>query len=233
MDLTGAWPRDPELTYCDAPHPENPEVRCTKEVEQGGSHMGYHFVLGTQVTWPGRGLLAKPERDKVKGEVRDGIDNDPATPPPTSSEVLPPRPHDSAVKAGDREVIDSIYASWDAKEATRHWIDTAIPVAQQVCLEREEVTTDHWWPLLNFPNFVDSDAGGRIIGRIVSHALKQNWMERWMMDDGSMRGYPSDILPVVYSLDGVRIMHQKIVPIYRSLLYRDTPLVVAGLRDFG
>lgn len=98
MDLTGALPRDPQLTYCDEPHPDDPEVQCLREQEVGRLHAGLHCVPGTQIFWGQVMLLTKPERNKVKGEVMEGIDIEPATPAPTSDEVLPARPPD-----GDRD----------------------------------------------------------------------------------------------------------------------------------
>lgn len=92
MDLTGALPRDPQLTYCDEPHPDDPDVQCLREQEVGTLHKGLHCVPGTQIFWGQPTLLSKEERGKVKGAVMEGIDNDPATPPPTSAEAIPPPP---------------------------------------------------------------------------------------------------------------------------------------------
>lgn len=129
------------------------------------------------------------------------------------------RPSSAQVHAADRAKVLDIYAGWDAKEATRDWIARAIEVCEPVCTQREEITTDHFWPHVDYPAFEDSNAGGRLMGRVVAHFKRKGYLVAWTLPDGSSRGYPSESLPVVYTRDGIRVQHQKIVPIYRSMLW--------------
>lgn len=95
------------------------------------------------------------------------------------------------------------------------WIDTAMEVLRQACVDHETVTTDTVWPSLTWPT---TKSGGRLIGKVVREALQRGWMIKTPMANGHLDCLDHVTLPRVHTVDGVRVHHKSPVLVYQSML---------------
>lgn len=98
---------------------------------------------------------------------------------------------------------------WETSQGD--WLEQARRALHQVATGRERFTTGHVWPLVVAPR------EKRAMVQVVRHGLRCGWM----VEDGAQRESGE-----YTTLDGVSFPLNKLVPVYRSLIFKSSSIPV-------
>lgn len=187
-----------------SPHPDDAEIQCYCFVGHRGQHAGVKFGEPGKVHFWENVDEGEDKTFRSKNGQRHLLDLSRQVDPEDRAERL--------------EMIAQIDAKAVDSEEKREWIAGAVLITKRVCGLYPELTTLTLWPYLDWP---PGGQGGRIMKQVVDVATRSRWLEQQWLDKARTMPKAVDAkrVEMVYSKDGHPARPNKIVPVYRSLIY--------------